>query len=79
MVFPVKELIALCKTYNIIGIIDAAHGAGIAEINLNELDPDFYFTNLHKWCFTPCPAALLYMHKRFINQIHTSTISMCYG
>lgn len=31
---PVKELILLCKKYNTISIVDAAHGVGIRDLNI---------------------------------------------
>ena len=76
---PIKEFVELCKKYNVISIIDAAHGAGISEIDLKELDPDFLFTNLNKWAFCPCSVNLLYMKEKYLNQIHNNTVSVFYG
>ncbi|CAK60160.1 unnamed protein product (macronuclear) [Paramecium tetraurelia] len=76
---PTKEFIELCKKYDVISIIDGAHGAGISEINLKELDPDFFFTNLNKWAFCPCSVNLLYMKEKYLNQIHNNTVSVFYG
>ncbi|CAD8196779.1 unnamed protein product [Paramecium pentaurelia] len=76
---PTKEFVELCKKYDVISIIDGAHGAGISEINLKELDPDFFFTNLNKWAFCPCSVNLLYMKEKYLNQIHNNTISVFYG
>jgi len=64
---PTKEFVELCKKYDVISIIDGAHGAGISEINLKELDPDFFFTNLNKWAFCPCSVNLLYMKEKYLN------------
>ncbi|CAD8114916.1 unnamed protein product [Paramecium sonneborni] len=75
---PTKEFVQLCKKYGIISIIDAAHGAGISEINLKELDPDFFFTNFNKWAFCPSGVNLLYMNQKYLNQIHNNTISVFY-
>ncbi|CAK92825.1 unnamed protein product (macronuclear) [Paramecium tetraurelia] len=76
---PTKEFVELCKKYDVISIIDGAHGAGISEIDLKDLDPDFFFTNLNKWAFCPCSVNLLYMKEKYLNQIHNNTISVFYG
>ncbi|CAD8102339.1 unnamed protein product [Paramecium primaurelia] len=76
---PIQEFVELCKKYDVISIIDGAHGAGIREINLKELDPDFFFTNLNKWAFCPCSVNLLYVKEKYLNQIHNNTISVFYG
>lgn len=78
-VYPTKELIQLCREYNVISIVDAAHGIGIIDLNLTELDPDFFFTNPHKWLMTPTPCGLLYASKKYQDALHSSTISMNYG
>ena len=50
---PLKEMIILCKKYKVISIVDAAHAIGQVDIDLSDLDPDFYVTNLYKWMFSP--------------------------
>jgi selenocysteine lyase/cysteine desulfurase len=47
-ILPAQKLIQLCKKYNVISIIDGAHAFGQININLNLLNPDFYFGNGHK-------------------------------
>jgi selenocysteine lyase/cysteine desulfurase len=42
---PWVELIQLCKKYNILSVVDAAHGIGQVPINLHESSPDFFITN----------------------------------
>jgi selenocysteine lyase/cysteine desulfurase len=64
---PIKELVSLCKKYDAISIIDAAHGAGIREINLRDIDPDFFYTNFNKWAFCPTGVNMLYMKEKYLN------------
>lgn len=76
---PIKELISLCKKYNVISIVDAAHGAGITVLDIKDLDPDFLFTNFNKWAFCPSGINILYLKEQYLNKIHHNTISVNYG
>ncbi|EGR27489.1 class v pyridoxal phosphate dependent, putative [Ichthyophthirius multifiliis] len=64
LIFPVQRLSLLCKEYKIISICDGAHCVGQIKLNLKEIDVDFYFSNLHKWLFTPRSFAFLYVNKK---------------
>ncbi|XP_048730048.1 uncharacterized protein LOC125647413 [Ostrea edulis] len=63
LVFPVKKMIAECRKRGVLVLIDAAHAPGQLEINLEQLDPDFYTGNFHKWVFTPRGCAILWIRK----------------
>ncbi|CAD8185429.1 unnamed protein product [Paramecium pentaurelia] len=79
LIMPIKELISLCKKYNVISIVDAAHGAGITVLDIKDLDPDFLFTNFNKWAFCPSGINILYLKEQYLNKIHHNTISVQYG
>ena len=59
--FPIKELIDMARQNNVIGVVDAAHAIGISQLNIKDLDPDFFFSNLHKWCYVPQSCSFLYI------------------
>lgn len=63
--FPVKQLIDLCKETGVMSVVDAAHGIGCEPVNLKQLDPDFYVTNVHKWYYVPAGYAVLYLNKKY--------------
>lgn len=42
MIMPVKKLIALCKKYGVLTLIDGAHAPGQIELHIEELGADFY-------------------------------------
>lgn len=45
---PFEKMVELCKQEGVLSCVDAAHGAGMLDLNLGELDPDFLVTNMHK-------------------------------
>ena len=51
--FPVQALSDLCRSRGIAIVIDASHVPGNIDVDLDKLDPDFWFGNLHKWCSAP--------------------------
>ena len=78
VIFPVKRLTELLKKYNIMVLIDGAHAIGQISIDLNDIDPDFYVSNFHKWFFAPKQSAFLYVSKRYQKQIHPNIITVKY-
>ncbi|MBK8599452.1 MAG: aminotransferase class V-fold PLP-dependent enzyme [Flavobacterium sp.] len=63
LIFPVKEIIQKAKSLGLITIIDGAHVPGHIDLNLTELDPDFYTGTLHKWMLAPKGCSFLYVKK----------------
>jgi isopenicillin-N epimerase len=51
--FPIQKLSEICKPRNIAIVVDASHTPGTMEIDLDHLDADFWFGNLHKWVSAP--------------------------
>ncbi|XP_034305449.2 uncharacterized protein [Magallana gigas] len=63
LLLPIKKMIEECRKRGVLVLIDGAHAPGQAEINLEELGPDFYTGNFHKWVYTPRGSAILWVHK----------------
>lgn len=75
---PFERLVPLCKKYNTLSLVDAAHAIGLLPFSLNELQPDFFVSNLHKWLFTPRGCAMLYVSPSHHGEIQTFPISHSY-
>jgi len=51
--FPVQRLSDLCRERGIAIAVDASHTPGNFDLDLDALDADFWFGNLHKWVGAP--------------------------
>lgn len=58
-VLPIEELSALCRTYGIPFVVDAAQGAGILPINMERLRADFVAMPGHKGLLGPQGTGIL--------------------
>lgn len=68
--FPVKELLSLFKSYKIPVLLDGAHAIGqYKELSINQLQPDFFISNFHKWGFNARTCAVLYTSKDFVKTL----------
>jgi isopenicillin-N epimerase len=65
-VVPVKELVALGRARGIPVLVDGAHAFANLEVDLRDLDCDYYATSLHKWLFAPIGTGLLYVRRERI-------------
>lgn len=75
LVLPVKNIVELCKQFKIISLIDGAHTPGQMEINLDNIDADYYVGNLHKWMFVPRSCSFIRIHDQYITAVKPSIIS----
>lgn len=76
---PFEALTKLVQEHGILALIDGAHAVGQIELNLRELDPDYFISNCHKWLFTPRGCSILYVPKRNQGFIHPTSINWAYA
>ena len=69
IIFPVKELCDFARKNNIITIIDGAHAPGHIELDIRNLNPDYYIGTCHKWLCTPKGVSFLYVNKEIQNKL----------
>jgi selenocysteine lyase/cysteine desulfurase len=65
LLLPIHEICALLRHQNVISIVDGAHAIGSVELDIPAMDPDFYFSNCHKWLFAPIGSAFMYVSKQY--------------
>ena len=59
---PLREMVTLCRQYNVREVaVDAAHAWGcVTDLTIADLDVDVWFTNAHKWLFAPPTVTVLW-------------------
>ncbi|XP_072014661.1 uncharacterized protein [Amphiura filiformis] len=75
IIFPVHQIIALCRERGILSLIDGAHTPGHIPLQLDELGADFYAASMYKWNFAPRGLALLWIHPKYQDSIHPPVTS----
>uniref|UniRef100_A0A2N9EI97 Aminotransferase class V domain-containing protein n=1 Tax=Fagus sylvatica TaxID=28930 RepID=A0A2N9EI97_FAGSY len=81
VVIPVKELVRICREEGVDQVfVDAAHGIGCTDVDMQDIGADFYTSNLHKWFFCPPSIAFLYCRKSpGCLDLHHPVVSHEYG
>lgn len=78
LIFPVKEICDKARELGLITIIDGAHVPGHIDLDIIDLNPDFYTGTLHKWMLAPKGSSFLYVKKDFQNDIEPLVVSWGY-
>ena len=75
LIFPVKEICDKAKQLGLITIVDGAHVPGHIDLDISELNPDYYTGTLHKWILTPKGSSFLYVKKELQNALDPLVVS----
>jgi isopenicillin-N epimerase len=60
IIFPVRELIELCRAAGVPVLIDGAHAPGMLALDVKAVGADWYTGNCHKWLMAPKGSAFLW-------------------
>ncbi len=78
LIFPVKEICEKARSLGLITIIDGAHVPGHIDLNITELNPDYYTGTLHKWMLAPKGCSFLYVRKELQDSLDPLVVSWGY-
>ncbi|RXR21384.1 aminotransferase class V-fold PLP-dependent enzyme [Flavobacterium amnicola] len=78
LVFPVKEICDKAQELGLITIVDGAHVPGHIDLNIQDLNPDYYTGTLHKWMLAPKGSSFLYVKKELQNDLDPLVVSWGY-
>ena len=83
MLLPIKEIIALVREYGddrqgVEVCVDGAHAVGsVSDLDVLDLDCDFYFSNFHKWGFGPPTATVMW--SKYLPEMKHPIVSWAWG
>jgi isopenicillin-N epimerase len=78
LIFPVREICAEAKKRGLITIVDGAHVPGHIDLDLQELQADFYTGACHKWMMAPKGCSFLFAKEEFHDQLEPLVVSWGY-
>lgn len=65
-IMPVVKLCREARRRNIISIVDGSHSFAHMDFKLQDFDPDYFATSLHKWLCAPFGTGMLYVKEQNI-------------
>lgn len=78
LILPVKEIVEEARRRGIPVFIDGAHVPGHIDLNLTELDADYYTGACHKWMMTPKGSSFLYVKSTLQHALDPLIVSWGY-
>jgi isopenicillin-N epimerase len=79
VIFPVRELTALCRAAGVPVLIDGAHAPAMLSLDVPTIGADWYTGNCHKWLMAPKGSGFLWVAAERQANIHPLVISHGYG
>lgn len=72
---PARALCKMARERGVLSLVDGAQSLGLIEVNLAEMQPDFYTSSAHKWPCGPKEVGVLYINKTAQSRIWPGIIS----
>ncbi|MDH5590914.1 MAG: aminotransferase class V-fold PLP-dependent enzyme [Gemmatimonadota bacterium] len=77
--FPAAELCRMARDAGVVTLVDGAQSFGLMDVDLSEMDPDFYSGSAHKWPCGPKETGVLYVNPRVQDRFWPSLYSAYTG
>jgi isopenicillin-N epimerase len=75
VVFPIREMAAICRERDVPVAVDGAHAPGQLPLDVPGLGVDWYVGNLHKWAFAARGTAVIWCAPERQATLHPVSIS----
>jgi isopenicillin-N epimerase len=76
---PARELCRIARERDVLTLVDGAQTFGLLDVDLAEMQPDFYTGSAHKWTCGPKEVGILYVHTRSHAKLWPSIYSVLPG
>ena len=76
---PARELCALAREHGALSLVDGAQSFGVLDVNLADMQPDFFAGSAHKWPCGPKESGILFVNRRAHERIKPSIVSLYPG
>jgi len=76
---PAREICRAARERGVLTLVDAAQSFGVLDIDLSDMQPDFFTGSAHKWPCGPREVGVLYVNKRSQARLWASVISLYAG
>jgi selenocysteine lyase/cysteine desulfurase len=73
--FPAKEICRLARDRGILTLVDGAQSFGLFDVDLSDIQPDFYSGSAHKWPCGPKENGVLFINKNAQSKIWATVYS----
>lgn len=74
-ILPIKELCRVARERDVLTLVDGAQSFGVLDVDLSDLQPDFYTGSAHKWPCGPKEVGVLYVNRRAQPALWASILS----
>ncbi|MDH5366134.1 MAG: aminotransferase class V-fold PLP-dependent enzyme [Cyclobacteriaceae bacterium] len=68
-ILPIKKICQMAHKKGVQVMVDGAHCIGHFEVNIEDLECDYYGSSLHKWLAVPLGTGLLYVNDKHIDTL----------
>lgn len=68
-ILPIKKICQMAHKRGVQVMVDGAHCIGHFEVNIEDLECDYYGSSLHKWLAVPLGTGLLYVNDKRIDML----------
>jgi isopenicillin-N epimerase len=76
---PAREICRLARERGALTLVDAAQSFGVLDIDLSDMQPDFFTGSAHKWPCGPREAGVLYVNRSAQPRLWPSVVSLYTG